>query len=41
MESEFHKNLPKKECIECGCEIREQYESYLHLCERCINNMEE
>ncbi|ERI07462.1 MULTISPECIES: protein YhfH [Aneurinibacillus] len=41
MNLSFYRNLPKKECSECGCEIKEQYESYVHVCERCINRKEE
>jgi hypothetical protein len=41
MEMEFYKNLPAKECCECGCEIKEQFESFLYLCERCMNHANE
>jgi hypothetical protein len=33
---EFYMNLPRKICVECGCEIEEQHESYLYECERCF-----
>ena len=41
METNTHKNQTKKECCECGCEIKEHTESYLYLCERCINHEHE
>ncbi|WP_074033927.1 protein YhfH [Bacillus massilinigeriensis] len=31
----------KKECRECGCEIKEKHESFLYECERCIGKHEE
>ncbi|MEY2193688.1 protein YhfH [Neobacillus sp. BF23-41] len=37
---EFYRNLPEKECRECGETIEEQHESYLYECERCIGNQE-
>ncbi|WNB92380.1 protein YhfH [Bacillus sp. NEB1478] len=37
---EFYRNMPKKTCTECGCEIEEQHESYLYECERCIGKHE-
>ncbi|MDC3413448.1 YhfH family protein [Aquibacillus sp. 3ASR75-11] len=37
----FYRNLPKKICRECGCEIEEQHESYLFECERCMAKCEE
>jgi ArsR family metal-binding transcriptional regulator len=33
---EFYRNLPKKECAECGEHMEEQAESYLLECERCL-----
>jgi ribosomal protein L37AE/L43A len=41
MRLELSRGFSKKECSECGCEIHEHYESYIHLCERCINKTEE
>jgi CO dehydrogenase/acetyl-CoA synthase gamma subunit (corrinoid Fe-S protein) len=41
MNLEFYRNLPKKECRECGCEIKEQHESYLYECEHCMRTQEE
>jgi hypothetical protein len=41
MDLEFYRNIPKKECSECGCEIQEQHESYLYECERCMGIHEE
>ena len=29
-------NRSKKECRECGCEIKEQRESIVYECERCM-----
>lgn len=31
----------KKECRECGCEIKEHRESIIYECERCIGHTEE
>ncbi|MGK7376198.1 protein YhfH [Planococcus sp. 1R117A] len=31
----------KKECRECGCEIKERRESIIYECERCIGQKEE
>ncbi len=38
---EFYRNLPEKECRECGCKINEQHESYLYECEHCMGKHEE
>ncbi|RXT02315.1 protein YhfH [Ammoniphilus sp. CFH 90114] len=38
---DFYRNLPVKICVECGCDIQEQHESYLYECERCLNSREE
>ncbi|MCP3742419.1 protein YhfH [Rossellomorea sp. BNER] len=38
---DFYRNLPKKECRECGSEIKEQHESYLYECEHCIGKYEQ
>ncbi|WP_084361076.1 protein YhfH [Neobacillus fumarioli] len=38
---EFFRNLPKKQCSECGQQIDEQAESYLMECDRCLANKEE
>jgi ribosomal protein L37AE/L43A len=38
---EFYRNLPPKQCRECGEEIVEQHESYLYECEKCIGRHEE
>lgn len=35
------KEMPKKICRECGCEIVEKVESPLFECERCIGLNEE
>ena len=36
-----HETRSKKECRECGCEIKEQRESIIYECERCIGNKDE
>jgi len=38
---EFYRTLPAKICVECGCEIAEQHESYQYECERCISKDDE
>lgn len=35
--TEFFKNLPPKQCVDCGTEIKEQHESYLNQCEHCLS----
>jgi len=30
-----------KECRECGCEIKEQQQSIIYECERCMCNKDE
>ncbi|AIY05531.1 hypothetical protein Plano_1566 [Planococcus sp. PAMC 21323] len=30
-----------KECRECGCEIKEQQQSIIYECERCMCNQDE
>jgi NADH pyrophosphatase NudC (nudix superfamily) len=37
----YNRNIPKKICGECGHEIEERTESYLHVCEQCMNKDEE
>lgn len=32
---EFFKNLPEKNCAECGEKIEEQSECYANTCEKC------
>ena len=39
--TEFFKNLPKKECPECGQIVEEQHESYLMECDHCLRIREE
>ena len=39
--TEFFKNLPKKECPECGQIVEEQHESYLMECDHCLRLREE
>ena len=38
---DFYRNLPKKDCRECGDTIEELHESYLYECERCIGKHED
>ncbi|MBU8878378.1 YhfH family protein [Bacillus sp. FJAT-29790] len=34
---EFFKTLPGKVCPECGQKVKEQAESYLMECDRCLS----
>ncbi|HSI67660.1 MAG TPA: YhfH family protein [Planococcus sp. (in: firmicutes)] len=36
-----HETRTRKECRECGCEIKEQRESIIYECERCIASQAE
>lgn len=38
---EFFRNLPPKQCPECGSHISEQAESYLMECDRCLSKRDE
>ena len=38
---DFFRNLPAKQCTECGEHIEEQAESYLTECDRCLSKREE
>ncbi|MCQ6275597.1 YhfH family protein [Bacillus sp. V3B] len=38
---EFFRDLPKKECAECGQIIEEQAESYMMECDRCLTKRAE
>ncbi|MEW9673183.1 protein YhfH [Ammoniphilus sp. 3BR4] len=38
---DFYKNIPPKECIECGEHFEEQAESYIYECERCFGRRED
>ena len=38
---EFFRNLPAKECPECGQHMEEQAESYMLECDRCLAKKEE
>lgn len=38
---EFLKTLPKKMCPECGQPVKEQAESYLMECDRCLSKKSE
>ena len=33
--NDFFRNLPKKQCKECGNEIEEQHECYGNTCDEC------
>lgn len=33
---EFFRNLPAKECNECGAKIEEQHECYNNKCDNCL-----
>ncbi|WP_338780902.1 protein YhfH [Metabacillus sp. FJAT-52054] len=35
--TEFFRNLPGKQCAECGKEIEEQHECYGNTCNSCMN----
>lgn len=39
--TQTYETRSKKECRECGCEIKERRESIIYECERCIGNTEE
>lgn len=34
---EFYKNLPPKQCCDCGSVIQEQHECYYNHCEECLS----
>ncbi|WP_442857525.1 protein YhfH [Bacillus sp. mrc49] len=38
---EFFRNLPPKQCTECGTTITEQAESYLLECDHCLSKKDE
>lgn len=38
---EFYRNIPNKECRECGEQFIEQAESYIYECERCFGKTNE
>lgn len=33
--NQFFESLPKKRCTQCGSEIEEQSECYMHMCDEC------
>lgn len=39
--AQTYETRSKKECRECGSEIKEQRESIVYECERCMGNKEE
>ncbi|MDQ0232221.1 protein YhfH [Metabacillus malikii] len=38
--TDFFRNLPKKQCKECGNEMEEQHECYSHTCNSCIEQLQ-
>ena len=34
---EFFKNLPAKQCVECGEKFEEQHECYGNKCDHCVS----
>ncbi|MCA1039415.1 YhfH family protein [Bacillus infantis] len=34
---EFFRNLPAKQCSECGSSIDEQHECYGNKCDKCLD----
>ncbi|EIT86743.1 hypothetical protein A374_04194 [Fictibacillus macauensis ZFHKF-1] len=38
MTLEFYRNLPDKQCKECGKVMDEQHECYVQECEACLKN---
>ncbi|WP_423409622.1 protein YhfH [Heyndrickxia sp. MSNUG] len=34
---EFFRNLPQKQCMECGEPIKEQHECYGNKCDGCMH----
>jgi hypothetical protein len=38
---EFFRDLPKKECAECGQIMEEQAESYMMECDHCLTQRTE
>ncbi|GEN35862.1 MULTISPECIES: protein YhfH [Aneurinibacillus] len=38
---DFYRNLPPKECRECGDIMEEQAESYIYECQRCFGRKHE
>lgn len=38
---EFFRNMPSKQCPECGTTINEQVESYLMECDHCLSKRDE
>ncbi|MFJ7745653.1 protein YhfH [Peribacillus sp. NPDC097295] len=34
---EFFKNLPQKQCMDCGKKIEEQHECYGNQCDHCLS----
>ncbi|MEW9673656.1 protein YhfH [Ammoniphilus sp. 3BR4] len=38
---EFYRNIPQKECRECGEHFVEQAESYIYECTRCFGKKHE
>ncbi|RWR08098.1 protein YhfH [Siminovitchia fortis] len=38
---EFYRNIPAKQCCQCGEEMHEMHECYFNECERCLSKAEE
>lgn len=38
---EFFRNLPPKQCVECGENIEEQHECYGTVCDKCLRHVSE
>nr|WP_091656544.1 protein YhfH [Alteribacillus iranensis] len=38
--TEFFRNLPPKQCTDCGEVIEEQHESYMNQCDKCLRQTE-
>ncbi|MFB5661635.1 protein YhfH [Alteribacillus sp. HJP-4] len=35
---EFFRNLPQKQCSDCGEIMEEQHESYMNQCDKCLRH---
>jgi hypothetical protein len=35
---EFFRNLPPKQCVECGKQVEEQHECYGNKCDHCLSD---
>jgi formylmethanofuran dehydrogenase subunit E len=41
MPIEFYRNIPAKQCSQCGEEMVEMHECYFNECEHCLRKVEE